>query len=70
MIIYLFTCWPFEEPIFTKIEVMNEITSIFLLYHMLTFTDWVEVEERYLMGWSFIAVTSTNLAIHFLLLMK
>ena len=71
MIIYLCTFWPFVEPIFTKIEIMNEVTSIFLLYHMFTFTDWVpDASVRYLLGWSFIAVISANLAFHLSILTR
>lgn len=52
-------------------EVLNEVTSILLLYHMFTFTDWVPgATTRYMLGWSFIAVTCTNLGIHFLNLGK
>lgn len=71
MMIYLLTFWPFKDKIFTKVEVMNEVTSLLLLYHMLTFTDWVpRAETRYVMGWSFIGITSGNLAIHMLLLIR
>ena len=69
MIIYLFHYWPFDKPIFTMLEIMNEITSILLLYHMFCFTDWVpEAETRYLMGWSFIGITCSNLVLHVVML--
>ena len=71
MVIYLGHVWPFNEPIFTHLELLNEVTSVFLLYHALIFTDWVpQPDVRYLMGWSFIAVTCLNLVTHFILLIS
>ena len=65
MIIYLLYWWPFETPFFTKIEVLNEVTSILLVYHLFMFTDWLPLAQtRYIMGWSFITVTVMNLAFH------
>ena len=65
MIIYLLTWWPFETRLFTKIEVLNEVTSLLLIYHLFMFTDWLPLAQtRYLMGWSFIAVTVMNLLFH------
>ena len=50
---------------------MNEITSLLLLYHMLCYTDFVpEASTRYIMGWSFILVTCSNLVFHFIMLGK
>lgn len=71
MVIYLLTFWPFEDPIFTKIEVMNELTSILLLYHLFTFTDWIpDASKRYMMGWSFIVIMACNLGVHFFILSR
>ena len=65
MIIYLLYWWPFYTKIFTKIEVFNEVTTLLLLYHLNMFTDWLPMAKtRYLMGWSFIAVTVVNLMFH------
>ena len=41
MIIYLLYWWPFQTPFDTKIEVMNELTSLLLLDHLFMFTDWL-----------------------------
>ena len=69
--IYLLTFWPFEDPLFTKMELMNEIFSLLLLYHMLTFTDWLpSAEHRYLSGWSFAFFTCLNMAMHLTNLLK
>ena len=71
MLIFLQYYWPFDEPIFTYLETINEITTLFFLYHMFTFTDWVpKAEVRYLLGWSFIAFTVTNLTLHIVLVIK
>ena len=71
MVIYLLSYWPFEEDLFTKLEVLNEITTVFLLYCMLCFTDWVPgADTRYTIGWVFILITCTNLLIHLSLLAK
>jgi len=69
MMIYLLTFWPFEDPIFTKIELMNEITSLFLLYHMFTFTDWVpSATSMYISGWSFCFFACLNMGMHLYIL--
>ena len=71
MIIYLFHYWPFENRIFTILEVVNEVTTVLLLYHMLCYTDFVpDPWTRYIMGWSFILVTCGNLIIHVTLLAR
>ena len=70
MMIYLQSYEPFTDKIFTTLETFNEITSIFLLYHMFTFTDWLPLAStRYIMGWSFIVFTCANLLTHVLLLL-
>ena len=70
MMIYLQSYRPFNDKIFTTLETFNEVTTIFLLYHMFTFTDWLPLAStRYIMGWSFIIFTSANLLVHVLLLL-
>lgn len=32
----------------------NMVAMMFCLYHMMTFSDWLEPEEQYMMGWSFL----------------
>lgn len=52
-----------------KLEIMNEITNFVLLYHTMLFSEYVgSIETRYIIGWSFIFVTSANMLVHFLLL--
>ena len=48
---------------------MNEVTNIILLYHLFLFTDWIpDPKDRYIIGWSFIAVTVGNMLVHFTLM--
>ena len=62
---------PFEENFYTGIEVLNEITVIFLLYFMLMFTDWVPSSElRYDLAWFFIAIVALNVSVHLFFLAK
>ena len=50
---------------------MNEICNFLLLYHVIIFSCMVpEAEERYMLGWSFIAVVGFNILVHFSLLVK
>ena len=71
MIIYLMWFSPFADPFYTKVEVMNETTTIFLLYSMLCFTDWItSPEDRFNYGWFYIVVTSANSAFHLYFLCK
>ena len=66
---YLCKYQPFEDRKVLKLEVMNEITNFLLLYHVMCFTGLVpEAEDRYAIGWSFIALISLNMAVHFTLL--
>lgn len=71
MIIYLLWFWPFADNFFTRIEVMNEITSILMLYVMLVFSDWVpEPLVRYDFGWIFIGLFSANVCVHVFFLLR
>ena len=64
-IIYLLWFMPFEETLVNLLEVMNEITTILMLYVMLTFSDWVPSPElRYQLGWIFIGVLVLNTVVH------
>ena len=70
-IIYLIWYWPFQSNFFTLIEVMNEVTALFMLYFMLSFSDWnPSPENRYTYGWFFIAICATNLIVHLFFLVR
>ena len=64
MIIYYGYVWPFENHTVTKLEILNEVLTLFLCYFMLCFTDWVpDSSMRYYIGWLFIATVSIYLLI-------
>ena len=70
MMIYLGECWPFESTFATKMEIYNEVTNIILVYHMMTFTDWLDnPETRYNIGYSVLFLVCLNISIHFSYLM-
>lgn len=71
MVIYLLWFSPFEDNFYNRIEVLNEITAMLLLYFMFTFTDWIpSAGDRYNYAWLFIAITCANLGVHLFFLMK
>ena len=68
---YLVKYQPFEDRKILKLEIMNEVTNFILLYHLLTFTDFVgDVEARYSIGWSFLFFMCGNLCVHLYLMIK
>lgn len=70
MVIYLFWYKPYENPIDFAMEILNEITSLLMLYQMLTFTNWgPEPEVQYAIGYTFAATMALNLAIHILFML-
>lgn len=70
-IIYLIWFQPFESKFANRMEVLNDITTLLLLYLLMTFTPWVDDSElRFKLGYVFIGVMSTNIATHFFFLAK
>ena len=68
-LIYLVKFKPFDDNRVNRLEVMNEATNFVMLYHVMCFTDFVpEAEDRYYIGWSFIACIVVNLIVHMSLL--
>ena len=66
---YLCKFQPFEDRKVLKLEVMNELTNLLLLYHVCCFAGLVpDSEDRYMLGWSFIATLACNMLVHFVLL--
>jgi len=62
---YLVVFKPFLHPRINALEIMNEATNFILLYHVILFSGFIpEAEDRYIMGWSFIAFTVANLVVH------
>ena len=66
---HLFKYQPFEDRKILKLEMMNEMTNLFLLYHVICFSGLVlEAEDRFNLGWSFIMLVGANMSVHLLLL--
>jgi len=56
---------PLETKKLNRIEMFNEAFVMFAIYHLVIFTDFVpDIETKYLMGWSCIAVTSFNMLVN------
>ena len=65
MVIYLVWFSPLMDKSACQIEAFNEVSTIFLMYHLLSFSDFVpSVETRNYMGYSFIFFVCINIAVH------
>jgi len=65
MVIFLVSFSPMDTVHRNRIETFNEVTCIFLLYHLQCFSDFVPSAETCSeIGKSFIAFTLLNLAVH------
>ena len=54
-----------------RMEIFGEIINLFLMYHVLLFTDFVlDAELRYIIGYSFIFFTGVFISVHMFLMMK
>lgn len=71
IVIYLFQTRPLEETQALRLEVFNEVTIAFLLYHVMSFSDWYyqDAEMKEDLGYTFSAIIFFNLAIHLTLLL-
>ena len=68
-VIYLFHVQPYNEKVMNFLDSMNEVVSIFVIYFILLFTDFVpDAKVRYMLGWPMIAVTSLAIATHILVM--
>ena len=68
---YLVVQRPFDDEKVNNLEIMNEATNFILLYHVILFSGMVpDSKTRYMLGWSFIGLTSANVLVHFALLVK
>ena len=67
---YLLTFWPFKKAFDTIIEVFNEVCGILLIYHLMCFTDFVyDPMIRYKLGYTYVAVAVSNIAVHVFLIL-
>lgn len=65
MIIFLQWGQPLETRFATNMETFNECTTLFVLYVVLSFSDFVgEPETRNQMGFVLIGIISTNVLVH------
>ena len=65
MVIYLVYFNPLISQVDCFMETFNEVTAIFLMYHLMSFSDFVpSAETRNMMGFSFVAFAGFNIAIH------
>ena len=70
-IIYLVGLWPFEKPRDTKMQVFNEVCSVFLLYHLMCFSAFVpDPMIRYNLGYTYVFVAAINLSFYLVLMIR
>ena len=71
-LIYLHTYWPFIDPFFNKMEMVNEYTSIILLYISFGFVSlWMDsVHFRNWLGVYFILTVCGNMSVHLYFMLK
>ena len=68
-IIFVYINRPFEEDIANKLDMFNEVTTVVLLYMIYNFSDLIPDEEnRYLVGYFFVAILFINLSVHLTLI--
>ena len=69
MVIYLRWYKPMESPLTNMMETFNECTTIFLLYCLMCFTDFVPDEEtRSKIGLFYIGVNLFHILVHLVFL--
>ena len=67
--IYLAKVLPNDSNMINGLDVMNEILSLFILYHLLIFTDWVpHAKIRYDFGYSLIVFLTIGIGTHIALM--
>jgi hypothetical protein len=60
---------PFEEEITNRLDMFNEATTVVLLYMIYNFSDLIPDEEnRYMVGYFFVAILFGNLSVHLTLI--
>ena len=69
--LYLIHTQPFKETLVTNLEILNEVTTLVLLYHLLCFTNFCpDVRTQVLVGYSFVFFLSANMATHVFFLLR
>ena len=60
---------PFDEEITNRLDMLNEATTVVLLYMIYNFSDLIPDEEnRYMVGYFFVAILFGNLSVHLTLI--
>ena len=51
------------------LEILNEVTLLLCSYMLYLFTDYVDnIKTRYMLGWYFIGLAVSNIAINFIII--
>ena len=62
-VIYFVHSRPFVKKSINNQEILNEVTTIFVSYHIVCYTDFVETADgKFMMGYSCIVVIGLNIA--------
>ena len=69
MLLFFTSVKPLNERFLNNIEIFNELSLITCSYFLFTFTDFVNAQTRFMMGWVFIGVTCTNILVNWLALL-
>lgn len=68
MIYFLIVLTPFEDTVANYKEIVNEITTLLLIYNMTGFTGQITTAEtRYYIGWPFIIIVSIHMSLHLII---
>ena len=68
---FLINYSPFEESLPLQLEIVNEITSLLLLYCVACFTDFIpSVHTHVLVGYAFLFVMIGNMGVHLFFLLR
>ena len=66
---FVFLNRPFDEEITNRLDMFNEATTVVLLYMIYNFSDLIPDEEnRYMVGYFFVAILFGNLSVHLTLI--
>ena len=70
MIIFLQQVRPLESDFVTNMETFNEVSSLFILYLVMSFTDVVDAEMRNMYGKCYIVAICLYIAVHLFFLLQ
>jgi hypothetical protein len=67
--VFVYTNWPFKNDTQNRFEIMNEGTTVVLLYIVYMFSDLIpDRETQYLAGYVYIVILISNLLVHIVLI--